>query len=161
MSENIKDYILKEEKINYVDGLLRSIPYHLSRINALEDKLLDLETYAQQGFSHGKSFNNDTIPQKHHTGNNYEKMMMQYIEKKERLENKIEYEKEQIADVENWLQSLPEQHSRLIKERYFNNLSLDALAFRHGRLAVNTVKYRIRKILLSYPDDGDEILIDL
>lgn len=154
----IKDYIKNEEKYNYVDGLLRSIPYHLSRIAAIEDKILELDVYVQQGFSHGKGFDSDSVPQKHYRGDITEKLIIQCMEKRDKLESKLNYEKEQIASVENWLQSLPEMEKRLIEERYFKNLSYDALAFRFGKVAINTVKSKIQKILLTYPDDGELLM---
>lgn len=165
MKNTIQDYINDENKYEYVDARLRSVAYHQGRIKKLEDDLLELEVYVQQGFSHGKSFDAENVPQKHYRGDMTEKRLLYVIEKKDAIEAKISREREQIQDVEEWLEKLPEAHNRLIKERYFKKLSFSDLAFRHGMVSINTIRERLRRILLTFPEDEDlkdgELILNL
>lgn len=145
-----KDY--DEAKILYVDGLLKAVKFHRETIKRLEEKLLELQVYLDQGMSHGKTFEKDNIPQKHYRGEFYEQRLIETLDKKHAIEDSIEAEKKTIEEIEAWVDTLELEEQDLINQRYYQGKNYSEISILEGT-AKNTIKNRIYSILKKYPDN--------
>lgn len=147
---NVNDY--ESLKAEYISSKLWGYEWHKRRLKYWKDKLEDLDTWAAQGFSHGKDYKEEHVPQKHYRGDFTEQKILDYGEQLEAIEQKIAEEQAELDEIDNWINGLQSEERWLITDRFFKKKPYNIMAQLYG-CSKNTMITMIDKILIKYPEE--------
>jgi len=139
-------------KAEYADAQLRAYNWHLNRLKYWQDKIYDLDAWASQGFTHGKDYGEEHVPQKHYRGDFTEQKILDYSEQLEEYEQKVNEEQKIIDTIDQWLATLDQDKRWIIKDYYFNRKPYETIAQLYG-VSRNTIRTYINLALLTFPEN--------